>query len=321
MDATQGKIGLALQTALGTIPAQPTVSLLPKNFLNPMPEVTETTEDVATGNRFGELKLIQGFAAGNNQLTATATERDLKPLLEALLGPVDAATGKITVRPGNFAAMSPNQPVTVWQKHPLADVLFPNAQISEIRINIPNRNTAEIQVTINTAANQAIADIKTITFPPLAASRFIQMLHWYVKVGGKKVAPESGAIIFRQEVQAEDGAQGLDLDKRMFVIGWTANGPLTASVEFVLNESGAGIDGESLKSLVTKATPDRSTGERAKVAVETGFLIGGKQTIFSYPEATLTASNIPTGLRDKTVSFTASGVGLGVSPVEVTLPV
>lgn len=316
MQGNQGQIGLALMTDNATVPASPTITLRAKQFADPMPQFTETTEDVATGTRFGQQKFIQGVQAGNKQIQATATVRDLPLILTALLAAPDA-TGLITPRPDQFGAMMPGQPVAVFQKHPLMDSLFPAAQIGGLTLNIPNRNNVEMNVTLNTAR---VADwpAQAPVFPPLATS-VLQMLHWYLKVDGEEFAPESGSIEIAQGMEAEDGAVGELEAERLYVLGWSLNGPLTAKTSFVLNESGAARFGGSLRALLAKARPNQA-GTRVQLPVETGFNIGGKNYVFKFPNAELRATNIPNGLGRLTVTLEAEGVGLGVPPVLVQLP-
>lgn len=317
MQGNQGMVGLALMTDNATVPAKPEITLRVKQFADPMPQFIETTEDLATGTRFGQQKFIQGVQAGNRTIQAAATARDLPLLLTALLAAPDG-TGLITPRPDQYGAMMPGQPVAVYQKHPLMDSLFPAAQIGGVTLTIPNRQNVDMSVTLNTARTADMTQAPV--FPPLAATGVMQMMHWYLKVGDVEYAPESGTIEIQQGMEAEDGAQGLHNDERMYVLGWSLNGPLTARTTFVLSESGAAKYGGDLKALLAKAKPDLSTGERVKLPVETGFSIGGKQYVFRFPTAELKADNVPNGLGRLTVGLSADGVGLGTPPVVVQLP-
>ncbi|MCP2015617.1 hypothetical protein L1280_002785 [Deinococcus sp. HSC-46F16] len=318
MQGNTGKIGLALMNDTTTLPAAPAITLRAKQYADPMPQYTETEEDVATGTRFGRQKFIQGVQAGNKTIVAAATLRDLPLLLQALLGAPDG-TGLITPRPTDYGALMPGQPVAVWQAHPLMDSLFPAAQIGGLTINIPNRNNAEVSVTLNTArVNELTPPLPA--FPPLVSTGVMQMLHWYLKIDDVVYKPESGSIVIEQGMEAEDGAQGLDDAGKMYVLGWSANGPLTARVEFQLSEAGAG-SAAALRALLAAARPNAATGERVQKEVETGFKIGDKDVKFTFPTAQLIANNIPNGLGRLVVGMQAEGVGLGVPPVLVNVPV
>lgn len=315
MDGSQGKIGLALMTDNTTVPAAPSITLRARQYADPMPQYTETEDTVATGTRFGTQKFIQGVTAGNKTVQATATLRDLPLLLTALLAAPVA--GVITPRPGPFGVLMPVQPVAVWQAHPLADSLFPAAQVGGVTINIPTRDNATVDVTLNTARVETPGSLPV--FPAIAATGILQFLQFFVTIDGKKVAPESGSIVIEQGMEAEDGAQGQDAAKNMFVIGYSLNGPLRARVTFQLSESGAGVDTLTLRGLMDKARPG-ANGLRTPVAIEAGFKIGTDTIKFNIPVANLLADQVPNGLGRVVVGFTAEASSVGVAPLTVNVP-
>lgn len=318
MQGNQGILGLALMTDNTTVPAAPTIALRVTQFADPFPKYTETEDQVATGTRFGTQKFIQGIESGSKTIQATATLRDLPMLLTTLLNAPDG-TGLITPRPNSYAALAPGQPLMVWQKHPLKDSVFQAAQVSALTINIPNRQNADVSVTLNTAW---VAPMGTApTFPPLAATGILQFLHFWVTIGGVKVAPESGSIEITQGMVAADGAQGKDDAKKMNILGWELDGQLTARLRFTLSESGAGVSTQTLLGLIALATPDASTGLRPTQAVEAGFKLGTDEIKFTFPNCEIMADNPPTGLGRLTVDFDAMSKNLGTAPVTVNVPV
>lgn len=319
LDGNYGLVGFAPMTDTASTPAVPTLTLGVKTFADPMPQYIETTEEIATGTRFGSQSTVQGVQSGNKSLVARGTLRDLPPLLSAFLGEPNETTGLITPRSNDYGALMPGQPLYVWQKHPLINSTFPAAQIGGITINIANRQTAEVTVTLNTAKveNPTVMPV----FPAIASTELLKFMDWYVMIGGVKYAPESGSIEITQPMTAEDGAQGTDADGKMYILGWSTNGSMTAQMTCVLSEAGAGKYGGSMTTLIQAAMPDPATGERATKVVETGFNVGGKTIKFNFPQGKVMTSNIPNGLGRIAVTFQVMGQGLGVPPVTATVPV
>lgn len=320
LDGNLGIVGLALMTDTTTIPNAPTISLGVKQFADPMPQYVETTEEIATGTRWGQQMTVQGVQSGNKSLVARATLRDLPVLLTALLGTPNATTGLITPRANDYGALMPGQPVAVWQKHPVLNSVFPAAQIGGLSINMQTRQTAEVTVTLNTAKVTNPGSTMP-TFPAIASTGLLKFMNWYVSIGGTKYAPESGTIEITQPMTAEDGAQGTDTAGQMYILGWSTNGSLTAQMTCVLSEAGAAKYGGTIAGLIAQAMPDATTGERTPQAVETGFTVGDKTIKFNFPSGKVMTQNIPNGLGRLAVTFQVTAEGLGVAPITATVPV
>ncbi|EYB68932.1 hypothetical protein DEIPH_ctg013orf0038 [Deinococcus phoenicis] len=319
MDASTAKLGLALMTNLATLPDAPTVTLRARQLADPTPTFTETDDPVAIGNRYGQMRVLQGVQANSKQIQATGMLRDLPFLLQPILGAPDG-TGLITPRPDAYAALMPVQPLAVFQKHPLQDALFPGAMMSELVINVTQRDTSTVSVTLNTTRVDEMPAVTT--WPAAAASDYLKFLNFWIIVNGVKLAPETATITLAQGMEPEDGAQGTDPQGRMFVLGYTLNGPLTAKLAFSINESGAAKYGGTLKGLHAMSQPDLATGERAIFDVKFGFDLGaGKQVEFTFPNANLRGQQFPTGLGKIVASYEAESTNVGAPPVLVKVPV
>ena len=312
----KGKIGLALQETLGQPAAAPTVTLRVRQFADPMPKYIEKEDEIALGNRFGSQSFVQGIETGQQQLRATATERELLPLLTAILAAPNEA-GLIVPRPDTFGAGMPGQPLTIWQQHPLMNSLFVGAQLTGITLNMPTRDNVEITVSIMTAGGVDF-EPSEVVFPPVPAD-VIQFLHWYLKIGDQLVAPESGSIEINQKMSVSDGAQGLHPEEAMNPLGMDLDGQLDARCKFKLHEAGAVKYGGDLKTIVALSKPGAG-GRRSQQRVETGFEIAGKKYVFTLPNAEIRTTDIPNGTGKIVVGLEAVGVGLGVPPVTVQLP-
>lgn len=319
LDGNLGIVGVALMTDATTLPNAPTLSLGVKQFADPMPQYVETTEEIATGTRWGRQMTVQGVQSGNKSLVARATLRDLPLLLTGLLGTPDTTTGLITPRANDFGALMPGQPLMVWQKHPVLNSVFPAAQIGGLTINIQTRQTAEVTVTLNTAKVDNPASMPA--FPAIASTGLLKFMNFYISIGGTKYAPESGSIEITQPMTAEDGAQGTDPSGQMYILGWSTNGSLTAQMTCVLSEAGAAKYGGSMAGLIAQAIPDPATGERATKAVEAGFTVGDKTIKFNFPAGKVMTQSIPNGLGRLAVTFQVMAEGLGVAPITATVPV
>lgn len=316
MDGNYGAIALALMTDLSTAPAAPTHTLGVKTFADPMPKGIYTDEQIATGTKFGTDRQFQGWESGEKQITARATMKDLPVLLTAMLGTPDAS-GLITPRANDYGAMMPGQPLAVWQKHPLRNVLFKGAQVSGLSINFQTRQTAEMTVRLFAGNPEKLTELPVL--PPIASTGLVKFLNLCVTVDGKKYAVESGTLDIAQPMQAEDGARGCDEDNRAFPLGVSSNGSLTASLSFTLSEVGAGAGGGTLTGLLDMAEPDPATGEVSKKVVVVSLEVGGKPIKFTFPSAEISAENIPNGLGRLVVGLRATGTGLGVPPVTVLI--
>lgn len=321
MDGNYGAVALALMTDLTTVPAAPTITLGVKQFADPQPKGTYTDEQIATGTKFGVDRVFQGWESGEKQIVARATMRDLPPILTALLGTPDGTTGLITPRSADYGALMPGQPVAVWQKHPLRNVLFKGAQISGVTINFQTRQTAEATVRIFTGSPEKLTTLPTL--PAIASTGLVKFANLALTIDGKNYAPESGTLDISQPMQVEDGARGYDAAVRDYPLGVSTNGSLTASMSFSLSEVGAGAGVGPKKGdligLLDLATPDGTTGEVVKKVVEVSLEVGGKPIKFTFPSAEISADNIPNGLGRLVVGFKATGTGLGVPPLTVTI--
>lgn len=317
MDGNLGAVALALMTDLATVPAAPTITLGVKQYADPMPKGIYTDEEIATGTKFGKDRVFQGWESSEKQIVARATMRDLPLLLTALLGTPNATTGLITPRSADYGAMMPGQPVAVWQKHPLRNVLFAGAQISGLSINFQTRQTAEVTTSIFAGNPEKLTVLPTL--PAIASTGLVKFSNLCLTVDGKKYAPESGTLEISQPMQVEDGARGCDTAKRDYPLGVSTNGSLAASIAFTLSEVGAGIDTGSLVGLLDMTEPDGTTGEVARKVVEVSFEVGTKPIKFTFPSAEISAENIPNGLGRLVVGFRATGMGLGVPPLTVTI--
>lgn len=317
MDGNYGAIALALMTDLTTVPAAPTITLGVKQFADPMPRYNRQEETIATGTKFGKQMVTQGVETGEKSILARATMRDLPILLTAMLGTPDA-TGLIVPRPDNYGAMMPGQPLAVWQKHPLRNVLFAGAQLSGLTINFNTRQTGEVTARIFTGNPEKLDVLPTM--PAIASTGLVRFADLALRIDGKRYAPESGSVEISQPMTVDDGAQGDLPDEKMYPIGVSTNGALTAKVSFTLSETGAGVDSGSLIGLLDMATPDSATGEVATKSVEVSFNVGGKVMKFTLPSAEIAADNIPNGLGRLVVGFSAEGTGLGAPPLTVTVP-
>lgn len=316
MDGNLGSVSLALMTDLTTV-GTPTITLGVKQFADPMPKGIYTDEEIATGTKFGKDRQFQGWESGEKQIVARATMRDIPLLLTALLGTPDPATGIITPRSEDYGALMPGQPVAVWQKHPLRNVLFKGAQISGLTFNFQSRQTAEVTTKIFTGNPEKLAQLPTM--PAIASTDLVKFMNLCVKVDGKMYAVESGTLDISQPMQVEDGARGCDAAARAYPLGVSGNGSLMASLDFTLSEVGAAAGGGTLTGLLDMAEPDPATGEVAKKVVEVSFVVGTKPIKFTFPSANIEATNIPNGLGRLAVGFKASGTGLGVPPITVTI--
>lgn len=316
MDGNYGAIALALMTDLSTVPATPTHTLGVKTFADPMPKGVYTDEQIATGTKFGTDRQFQGWESGEKQITARATMKDLPVLLTAMLGTPDT-NGLITPRANDYGAMMPGQPLAVWQKHPLRNVLFKGAQVSGLSINFQTRQTAEMTVRLFAGNPEKLTELPVL--PPIASTGLVKFMNLCVTVDGKKYAVESGTLDIAQPMQAEDGARGCDEDNRAFPLGVSSNGSLTASLSFTLSEVGAGAGGGTLTGLLDMAEPDPATGEVSKKVVVVSLEVGGKPIKFTFPQAEISAENIPNGLGRLVVGLRATGTGLGVPPVTVLI--
>jgi hypothetical protein len=300
-----GGVLFARQAEVGTPMAAPTHALKATTFMQPLVGIIRTTPAYGTGTVFNPRPDVQGYDTSAKTVACEMTHAAFRELLIAALGPL--ATGTITPQNANYDALSPGQPLTLWQLHPTGHQVCQDVQITSIAATINARGNVTAQIGFMVLRSAPLTTTPPVVVTPLDQLKFA---HWYLKVNTALYKPEQGSINLTIAMAVVDGADGTNPSLAMYPVGYERNGPVGLEVDFTLPTAPA-----VLKDAFSNIA-------NLDVRVQTGFQVPGaavKTLEFDLTTAMVTQADIGTGTDRVTTQFkTMAVVGSGPTPFLIT---
>ena len=221
-----GAIGIGFQDAVGAPAAAPTLWLRTKQFMPPLPQRITTDDEIADGTIYASDSRDQGVRADTRQISFEPTIHTLPDLLAATFGG-DPASGSLMLRNENFAALAPGRPVTIWQLHPVRNVVMQDAQLTGVQLQVSARQSVTGQLTVAAASIKRLDGVAPT--PVLPAEGILLFKHFYAYYGAQLLRPKDGQLNFENPAEVQDGAQGLAPDLADYPVGWERSGAVNAT--------------------------------------------------------------------------------------------